>query len=69
MNRRHGRSWRSPVQQRLPKQEFQKTGLSVQAPSSANSDKLQVSTAVQHVMTDLSEAVSEKDKIMIIKKW
>jgi hypothetical protein len=57
-----------PVQQHLPQQEIQKTGLSVQAPSSSDNDKLKVATLVQHVMTELTEAVSEKEKIMVITK-
>jgi hypothetical protein len=44
-------------QQHLPQQEIQKTGLSVQA------------IVVQQVITELSDTVSEKDKIMIITKW
>jgi hypothetical protein len=33
-----------------------------------NSDMLKVATVVQQTMTELSEAVSEKDKIMVITK-
>jgi hypothetical protein len=51
----------------VPQQEIQKTGLSVQTPSSSNDD-MTVATVVQHVMTELSEAVSDEDKIMIITK-
>jgi hypothetical protein len=40
----HGRNMQHPVQQLLPQQEFQKTGLSVQFPSL--SDKLKVATVV-----------------------
>jgi hypothetical protein len=43
------------VQQHLPQQEIQKTGLSVQAPSSSNNNMLKVATVVQHIMTELSE--------------
>jgi hypothetical protein len=56
------------VQQRLPQQKIQRTGLSVQAPSSSNNEMLKVATVVQQIMTELSEAVSEKDKIMVITK-
>jgi hypothetical protein len=56
------------VQQHLSEQEIQKTGLSIQAPSSSNNDTLKVATAVRQIMTELSEVVSEKDKIMIITK-
>jgi hypothetical protein len=49
------------VQQHLPQQEIQKTGLSVQAPSSRNSDTLKVATVVQQITTELSEAVSDKE--------
>jgi hypothetical protein len=55
-----------PVQQQLPQQEFQKTGLSVQAPSSSDSDKLKVAAAVRQIMRERSEAVSEEDKVMIV---
>jgi type IV pilus biogenesis protein CpaD/CtpE len=54
------------VQQYLPQQEFQKTSLSLQAPSSSNNAT--VATVVHQIMTDLSEAVSEKDRIMVITK-
>jgi hypothetical protein len=56
------------VQQHLSQQEIQKTGLSVQASSSSDNDTLQVATLVQQIMRELSEAVSEKDKIMVIIK-
>jgi hypothetical protein len=56
------------VQQYLPQQEFQKTGLSLQVPSSSNSDTLKVATVVHPIMTELSEAVSEKDKIITVTK-
>jgi hypothetical protein len=45
---------------------FQKTGLSVQSPSSSDNDKLKVATVVRQTMKELSEAVSEEDKVMII---
>jgi hypothetical protein len=50
------------VQQHLPQQEFQKTGLSVQAPSSSNSDTL--ATVVPQIMTELSVAVPEEDRMV-----
>jgi hypothetical protein len=56
------------VQQHLPQQETQRTGLSVQAPSSANSDRLKITTEAHQIITEVSEAVSEKDKIMVITK-
>jgi hypothetical protein len=56
------------VQQHLPQQEIQRTGLSIQAPSSTKNDPLEIATVVQQTMTELSEAVSEKDKIMVITK-
>jgi hypothetical protein len=58
----------APVQQHLPQLEIPKTGLLVQAPSSTNNDMLKVATVVQQIMTKLNEAVSEKDKIMVITK-
>jgi hypothetical protein len=54
------------MQQYLPQQEFQKTGLSVQAPSLSNSDT--VATVVHPIMTELSGAVSEEDRVMVIIK-
>jgi hypothetical protein len=63
-----GKRMRHPVQQHLPQQEIQKTGLSVQAPSSSNNDILNVIIVVQQMITQLSEAVSEKDKITVITK-
>jgi hypothetical protein len=59
------KSLQTLVQQHLPQQEIQKTRLSVQAPSSSNSDMLKVTNVVQQIMTELSEAVSEKDKLMV----
>jgi hypothetical protein len=47
-NHRHRTQWKS-VQQYLPQQEIQKTGLSVQDP-----------TGVQEIITELSDAASEK---------
>jgi hypothetical protein len=52
-------SVRHQVQQNLPQKEFQKRVLSVQAPSSSNNDT--VATAAHQVMTELSEAVSQKE--------
>jgi hypothetical protein len=49
------------VQQNLPQKKIQRTGLSVQAPSSNKNDMIKVTTVVQKIMTELSEAVSEKD--------
>jgi hypothetical protein len=49
------------VQQHLPQQEIQITGLSVQATSSTNNNPSQVATLVEQIMTELSEAVSEKE--------
>jgi hypothetical protein len=56
------------VQQHLPQQEIQRTGLSVQAPSSSNNDTLKVAIILPQIVTELSEAVSEKDKIMVNTK-
>jgi hypothetical protein len=55
-----GKSLRHPVQQHLPQQEIQKTGLSVQASSSTNNDMLKVATVVQQIMTELSETVRRR---------
>jgi hypothetical protein len=53
-------------QQYLPQKEFQKTGLSVQAPSSSNNNT--VATIVHQIMTEVTEAVSEEDRVMVITK-
>jgi hypothetical protein len=57
-----GRSVQHPVQQHLSQQKIQKTGLSVQAPSSSNNDTLKAITVEQQIITELNEAVSEKAK-------
>jgi hypothetical protein len=62
----YGKCFQTTVQQHQPQQEIQRTGLSVQAPSSANNGMLNIVTVVQLIITELSEAVSEKDKIMVI---
>jgi hypothetical protein len=41
---------------------------SVQYPSSSNNDTLKIATVVQQTMTKLSEAVSERDKVIVITK-
>jgi hypothetical protein len=56
------------VQQHLPQQEFQKAGLSVQDPSSSNNETLKGAIVVHQIMTELSEAVSEENKTMVITK-
>jgi hypothetical protein len=56
------------VQQHLSLQEILKTGLSVQALSLTNSDTLKVAILVQQIMTEFSEVMPKKDKIMIITK-
>jgi hypothetical protein len=53
-------------QQYLPQEEFQKTVLSVQSPSSSDNDKLKVATEVRQIVKELSEAVSEEDKVMTV---
>jgi hypothetical protein len=47
-----------PVQQHLPQEDFQKTGLSAQAPSLSDSDKLKVATVVRQIIKELTEALS-----------
>jgi hypothetical protein len=56
------------MQQHLPQQEIQRRGLSVQSPSSINNGTLKIATVVQQIMRELSEAVPEKDKIIVITK-
>jgi hypothetical protein len=53
-------------QQYLPQKECQKIDLSVQAPSSSNNDS--VATVVHQIMTKLTKAVSEEDRVMVITK-
>jgi hypothetical protein len=67
-HRRYGKSFRPTVQQHLSQQEIYRIGLSVHAPSSTDNDMLEVSNVVQQIMTELSEAESEKDKIIVITK-
>jgi hypothetical protein len=69
-NHRHcrdGKSVQQPVQH-LPQQEIQETSLSVQAHSLTNNEILKVATVVQQIMRELSEAVSQEEKIMVITK-
>jgi hypothetical protein len=61
----HQKSLQTPVQQHQPQQEIQRTGLSYQDLSSTNSCTLKIATVVQQIITELSEAVSEKDKTMV----
>jgi hypothetical protein len=58
------------VQQHLTQQEILRTGLSVQAPNLTNDDMLlvKIATVVEQIMTELGEAVSEKDTITVITK-
>jgi hypothetical protein len=53
-------------QQYLTQKEFQKTSLSIQAPSSSNNET--VATVVHQIMTELTKAVLEEDRVMAIKK-
>jgi hypothetical protein len=48
--------------------EIQKTGPSLQTPSSSNNDMTKLVAVVQQIMTELTEAVPQKDKIMDITK-
>jgi hypothetical protein len=48
------------MQQPLPTQEIQKTGLSVQTPSSSNNDMLKVAIEVEQIMIELSETVRKR---------
>jgi hypothetical protein len=56
------------MQQNLPHQDIQKSCLSLWAPNSSDNDMLNVATVLCHIMIDLSEAVSDEDKIMVITK-
>jgi L-asparaginase/Glu-tRNA(Gln) amidotransferase subunit D len=53
-------------QKYFPEKEFQKAGLSAQAPSSSTNDT--VATAVHQIMTVLSKAMSE-DRVTIFTKF
>jgi hypothetical protein len=55
-----------PEQQCLPQKELQKRSLSVKAPSSSSSDA--VAAVVHQIKTELSKAVSEEDRVMVITK-
>jgi hypothetical protein len=68
-HRQMGKALQHPVQQHLRQQEIQKTGLSVRATSTFNNEMIKVATVVQQIMTELSEALSEKkNKITVITK-
>jgi hypothetical protein len=54
--KRDGRSVQHPIQQHLPQQEFQRTGLSVHSSTSSDIDKLKVATVVQQIMKDQRRA-------------
>jgi hypothetical protein len=65
---RDGKSALRPVQQHLSQQKFQKKCLSVWAPSPSDNYTLKVATVVRQIMTELSQAVSGEDKIIVITK-
>jgi hypothetical protein len=56
------------VKQHLPQQEIQRIGLPVQPPSLTNNVTLKMATVMQQIITELSEAVSEEDRIMVITR-
>jgi hypothetical protein len=56
----YGKSLQLPMQQHLPQQQMQRTGLSVQVPSSTNNDTLKIATVVQQIMTEVSETVRKR---------
>jgi hypothetical protein len=69
VNRRFGGTYRLHLQGR----KIRERGTSVcrwlqTADSLTNNDTLKVTTILRQIITELSEAVSEKDKIMIITK-
>jgi predicted 2-oxoglutarate/Fe(II)-dependent dioxygenase YbiX len=47
---------------------YSETGLSVWAPSAYNNDMFKVAIVVQQSIRELTETVSDKDKIMVISK-
>jgi protocatechuate 3,4-dioxygenase beta subunit len=55
-----------PLQQHLPQQEIQRTGPSVQDSSSSDNDKLKVATVLRQIMKELTEAISEEDKVIFV---
>jgi hypothetical protein len=61
-----GKSVHHPVQQNLSKREFQNPGLSVQVISSFNNNT--VAAVVRQFMIDISGAVSEEKKVLVITK-
>jgi hypothetical protein len=50
------------MQQYLPKQEFQRTHLLVQGPSSSNSDMLKAAIVVQQIIIEPSETCQKETK-------
>jgi hypothetical protein len=63
-----GKSVATPCRIHLPQQAIQKTDLSIQAPNSSNNGTLKIVTVVKHITTELSKALPEKDKLMVITK-
>jgi GTP cyclohydrolase III len=69
-NHRHGR-WEKRAAPRAAAsatKEIRRTGLSVQDQSTSNNYTLNMATLVQQITTELSEIVSEKDKILVITR-
>jgi hypothetical protein len=50
-----------------PQQDIQEISLSVQALSSIKNDTLQATTVVQQIMTELNEALSQAENIVITR--
>jgi hypothetical protein len=65
-NNTSNRKQRRQISSICSKRKFRKTDLSVQAPSSFNNDS--VETVVHQIMTKLSKALSEEDRVMVITK-
>jgi hypothetical protein len=64
--RQTGEACSTPFSSICHSRNFPKTGLSVQSPSSSDNDKLKVATVVRQIMRELSEAVSEEDRAVIV---
>jgi hypothetical protein len=56
----YGNNLRSPCSGIFHNRKFREQVLSVQAPSSSNSDKLKIATVVQQIMTEISEALRKR---------
>jgi hypothetical protein len=56
------------MQQHLPQQEIQKTGLAIQAPSSNSNEMLKVATVLQQIVQSSVKLCQKKTKLLTLQK-